>query len=64
MWNLKCYKNDLIYKTETDIESRLLPGDRVGGVMDWEFGVSRCKLLMHRMDAKNMERNVYLCITE
>ena len=38
--------------------------ERRGGAMDWEFGVSRCKLLMHRLDAKNIERNVYLCISE
>ena len=30
-----------------DIENRLMvaKGEGVGGVMEWEFGVSRCKLL-------------------
>ena len=36
----------------TDIENRLVvakeEGD--GGGMDWEFGVSRCKLFIYRMD--------------
>ena len=41
--------NELIYKTETDsdIENRLVVAKGVGAGrgMDWEFGVSRCKLL-------------------
>ena len=47
MWNLKYDINDLIYETETDIENRLVvaKGEGVGGGMQWEFGVSRCKLL-------------------
>ena len=43
MWNLKCGTNEPIYKTKTDL---WLPRGRGGGRgMDWEFGVSRCKLL-------------------
>ena len=49
MWNLKYDTSELIYKTETDsgIKSRLMiaKGRRKRGGMDWEFGVSRCKLL-------------------
>ena len=50
MWNLKCDTNELIYKTETDSQTQItvmwLPrGMAVGGGMDWEFGISRCKLL-------------------
>jgi len=54
MWNLKYDKNELIYEAETDSETQRtdfgdlwLPG-RVGwggGGWDWEFGISRCKLL-------------------
>ena len=29
----------------TDIENRLLVANEEGGGKDWEFGVSRCKLL-------------------
>ena len=45
MWNLKYDTNKVLYKTETDsdIENRLV-GRRGGGGMEWEFGVSRCKL--------------------
>ena len=33
-------------KTETDIQNRfVVPGGGGGSGMDWEFGVSRCKLL-------------------
>ena len=43
MWNLKYDTNELIYETETDL---WLPrGRRGGGRKDWEFGISRCKLL-------------------
>ena len=49
MWNLRYDTNQPIYKTETltDIENRLVVakwGWRGSG-MDWEFGVSTCKLL-------------------
>ena len=48
MWNLKYDTNELIYETETDTQTyRIdlwLPRG-VGGGMDWEFGVSRCKLV-------------------
>ena len=50
MWNLKYDTNELIYETETDSQKQRtdlwLPrrkGD--GGGMDWEFEISRCKLL-------------------
>ena len=49
MWNLKYDMNELNYKTGTDsktsrIDFWLPRGQGVRG-MDWEFGVSRCKLL-------------------
>ena len=48
-WNLKYSTNEPIYKTETDSdkENRLVVAKGVGrgSGMDWEFGVSRCKLL-------------------
>ena len=54
MWNPKYDKNELIYETETDIENRLVVAKGKGGGrrMDWEFGISRCKLLLniYRMD--------------
>ena len=48
MWNLKYDTNQCICETETDsIRHREqtcgCPGERGG--MNWEFGVSRCKLL-------------------
>ena len=48
MWNLKYDTNELIYKTETDsnIAYLWLPRGRWGkGGMDWEFRISRYKLL-------------------
>ena len=49
MWNLKYDTSELIYETETDsqIENRpvVAKGEGGGGGMEWEFGVSRCKLL-------------------
>ena len=49
MWNPKYDANELIDKTETDSQAQRtglwLPRGRGGGVgMEWEFGVSRCKL--------------------
>ena len=48
-WNLKYDTNEPIYKTETDSQTERtdlwLPSGRGGERgMDWEFGVSRCKL--------------------
>ena len=45
MWDLKCDKNEFVYETNrfTDIENTLVVA-KVGG-MEWEFGVSRSKLL-------------------
>ena len=49
MLNLKYGKNEPIYKTNkpTDIETRLMIArEEMGGSgIDWEFGVSRWKLL-------------------
>ena len=49
MWNLKHDTDKLIYETETltDIENRLVgaTGEGRAGGMDWEFGISRRKLL-------------------
>ena len=48
MWNLKWDTKELIYGTEidSDIENRLLVVKTEGvGETDWEFGISRCKLL-------------------
>ena len=48
MWNLKCSTDDPIYKTETDSRTWrtdfLLPTGRGREGVDWEFGVSKCKL--------------------
>ena len=47
MWNLKYGTDEPIYETETDTQTwrtdLWLPRGRTG--MDWEFGVSRYKLL-------------------
>ena len=50
MWNLKYDRNELIYETRnrlTGIENRhvVAKGERGLGEMEWEFGVSRCKLV-------------------
>ena len=50
MWNLKYDTNELIYETETDSQTQktdlwLPKGRRREGGMDWEFGISRYKLL-------------------
>ena len=43
MWNLKYDTSELIYKTDSDL---WLPRRRAGGGgKDWEFGISRCKLV-------------------
>ena len=49
MW-ISYETNELIYKKETDSQTQRtdfwLPKVRgSGGGMDWEFGISRCKLL-------------------
>ena len=50
-WNLRYDTNKLIYKTEThsQTQNRLVVanGGGVGG-KDWEFGISRCKLLYEK----------------
>ena len=49
MWNLKYDTKEHIYETNrlTDIKNRLVvaKGEGVGWEMEWEVGVSRCKLL-------------------
>ena len=50
MWNLKCDTREPTYKTEADSQAhrtdvRLLRGKGRGRGKDWEFGISRCKLL-------------------
>ena len=57
MWNLKYDANEPIYETETltDVENKLVvaKGEGVGGRMEWEAGVRRCKLLyMERITNK------------
>ena len=47
MWNLKYDINESIYKTETVTQNRLVI-DKMKegrGGLDWEFGISKCKLL-------------------
>ena len=43
MWNLKYGKNEPIYRTETDSQSKnrlvVANGERGRSGMDWEFGV-------------------------
>ena len=54
MWNLKYDTNEHIYETETDSQREQTCGCKGGGGngggKDWEFGISRCKLLMYSMD--------------
>ena len=50
MWKLKYDTNELIYRIETDSKTQrtnlwLLSGGGTGRRMDWEFGISRWKLL-------------------
>ena len=49
MWNLKYDANFVLQNKNRliDIENRLVvaKGEQGGGRMDWEFGISRCKLL-------------------
>ena len=49
MWNLKYGTDEPIYRTERliDTENKLVAakGEGEGVGVDWEFGVSRCKLL-------------------
>ena len=49
VWNIKYGTNEPIYKTDTDSdrENRFVVAKEEWGDsgMDWEFGVSRCRLL-------------------
>ena len=65
MWNLKYGTDELIYKTEIDIEVRLMTtsGEGVKGGKDREFGISRCKLLyMERISNKILQYSTENCI--
>ena len=60
MWDLNYDTNELLYKQkQTHIEKRLVV-DRTrrgrGGGTDWEFGVTKCKLL-------HIDINESLCYT-
>ena len=49
MWNLKYDTNELIYETETDSRAQktrlgAVSGGGEWGELDWEVGISRCKL--------------------
>ena len=45
MWNLKYDANETVCETLKDIKNRLVGAKQVGGGKDWEFGISRCRLL-------------------
>ena len=48
MWDPKCDMNECVYETETDSQMQrtdVLAGEAGGQGLDWEFGISRCKLL-------------------
>ena len=50
IWNLKYNTNEHTYETETHSQTyrtywSLPRGRETGGEIDWEFGISRCKLL-------------------
>ena len=48
MWNLKRDTNEPSYETEPESQTKQTggcQGEGVGGRMEWEVGVSRCKLL-------------------
>ena len=50
MWDLKYDANELICETEIESQQReqtcgRQEGERLASGKDWEFGISRCKLL-------------------
>ena len=45
MWNLKYSTSEPIYRTAMDSETVDAKGEEEQGGIDWETGVSRCKLL-------------------
>ena len=63
MWNLKYGINQHIYKIETDsdIENRFViaKGEKGWGEKEWEFGISRGKLLYIEW----IKNNILLCST-
>ena len=55
MQTLKYDTNELIYKAEVDSQTQktnlwLPKGKGDGGGINWEFGISRYKLLLHKID--------------
>ena len=59
MWNLKYDTNELIYKTETDSQTQRTDLWLPRGGMDWEFGISRCKLLDKQQGPTVEHRELY-----
>ena len=47
MWNLQYDTNEPIYETDSDIKNRRVVAmwEVGGGGMEWQFGISKCKLL-------------------
>ena len=45
--NLKYDTNELIYKRDSQRENKVVvtKGEVAGGGTDWEFGISKCKLV-------------------
>ena len=70
MWNLKYDTNELVYETETDSQTErtglwLPKGRGSGGGMDWEFEISRCKLLhLHLISHSEVMKNKYFELDE
>ena len=57
MWNLQYDTNKLTYQVETDSQTQWLQGRSRG--MDWEFGISRSKLLhIERINQKALLYNL------
>ena len=52
MWNLKYDANEPIYETESWTQNRLVvvKEEGVGGGIEWEVWISRCKFFMYRME--------------
>jgi len=52
MWNLKYDTNELIYKTDTDSHRKqtMVTKGKGGGGINWEFGISRHRLLYIKVD--------------
>ena len=50
IWHKWTYLPNRNRLTHTENRSVVTKGEGVGGGMDWEFGISRCKLLIYRTD--------------